>query len=344
MDSDQNDQLDRATEFLGVAEEFDRVDVDGDGVLQPAEIRPAKALHTALAENFSHADGDGDGQLTSDEWKGLFDGFDGDSDGNVTPEELRDASNKEVAAVVLGWFSHFDQLPEGENGLAGDLVISRDEWSTNFAEMDRIDPDGRLVPAEVLAGVGLRRELGTGVRSRPFRSLPKRLQDMDADQDQSVTAEEYQGGDEEFARLDRDGDGRLTVREVRYSVPTVFAIIYRMELIDADGNGAIGFEEWKQVFTTLDSGSDEQIDRDELRASLTGEGEEEAKVQLARLVLARFSHFDRDRDGTITTTEWHKQFIVLDQDRPRGELTPEELRGGVRSHAVLEEQRRRSRN
>jgi Ca2+-binding EF-hand superfamily protein len=343
MDINGDGQLDRATEYVGVAEEFDRVDADGDGRLMPTELRPATPLHTALGANFAHVDADGDGQITEDEWNGAFDAFDGDSNGELVPEELRAGANKELAGVVLGWFSHFDREPEGANDMVGDLKITRAEWSTCFAELDRIDPDGRLVRAEVLAGVGLRRELGTGTRSRPFRDFPPRFQEMDADQNQSVSAEEFQGGDEEFARLDLDGDGQLTVREVRYSVPTVFVLIYHMDAMDADASGSISVEEWQQVLTTLDSGGDGGIDREELRALASGEGKEGPK-QLARMILAHFTHFDRDKDATITNREWQKQFIILDQAEPRGQLTAEELRGGVRRHALLEAQRRRGAN
>lgn len=341
MDSDEDDQLSKA-EFLvvsDVSEEFDRVDSDGDGLLVPDEIRPAQPLHRALGEKFEHLDADGDAQVVEEEWNGAFEAFDADSDGALTPDELRSGANKELAGVLLGWFSHFDREPEGANNMLGDLKITRDEWSVSFSELDRIDPDGRLVRAEVLAGVGLRRELGAGVRSRPFRDFPPRFQQMDQDGDESISAEEFQGGEEEFARLDRDGDGLLTVQEVRYGVPTVFALIYRMEAIDTDASETISFDEWHHVLESLDSTGDGKFDRDELRAVASSEEGEPTRPILARMVLEHFSHFDRDRDGNVTKTEWQKQFMLFDQ-APRGELTPEELRGGVRRHAVLDAQQR----
>ena len=337
---DGDDRLDRE-EFLGVSEEFDRIDVDQDGYIFPRETKAGEPFHVAFARQFEHVDADSNGEISEDEWGGLFAKVDADADGNMTPEELRADETSSLNKVILSYFSHFDRDPPAESrpGRDGDMKINRDEWMPDFALLDRIDPDGKLGRDEINAAVQLKRYAGKGVRRWPARRFLPRYQKMDQDENQEITTEEYLGGDEEFTRLDFDKDGLLTPQEVRRGVPTGIALIYRMKWIDSNGDDGIGKEEWTAVYTRLDVEKKQSITREMLRELLSESTSDEGNIAISTLVLKHFSHFDRNRDGAIEEGEWQERFETMDFIEPQGLLTTDKLRSSIGRQPGLDAQK-----
>ena len=150
----------------------------------------------------------------------------------------------------------------------------------------------------------------------------RRLRAMDKDEDGKLTREEFQGGDEEFARIDIDGDGAITRQEAN-ETRSLFAILLEsLADFDTDGDRTLSIEEWDTVFKGLDADSGGSLDRDELRKA---EGDTRAK-----LILEHFNHFDGAvRDGSITVADWGTAFARMDQLEIDGKATEEEIRNAV---------------
>ncbi|KAL9261219.1 putative calcium-binding protein CML35 [Drosera capensis] len=106
---------------------------------------------------------------------------------------------------------------------------------------------------------------------------------------------------ETFRIIDRDNDGKITSAELSQlfrwitpkdsSVPTDEEIHSMMNEIDADGDGAISFEE----FRAIGSAFGPAIDGRELRET--------------------FDVFDEDHDGRISAEELHKVFVAIGDER-----------------------------
>jgi thiol-disulfide isomerase/thioredoxin len=80
---------------------------------------------------------------------------------------------------------------------------------------------------------------------------------FDKSGDGRIERQEFTGGDREFARLDRDRDGRLTAVDFDFSAsalsPTPGAMVF--DRVDTDGNGKVTREEIDAFFKACDSGS-----------------------------------------------------------------------------------------
>jgi Ca2+-binding EF-hand superfamily protein len=130
-------------------------------------------------------------------------------------------------------------------------------------------------------------------------------------------------GGEGFARLDRNGDGRIDRTEASASP----RLLERFERIDRNGDGA--------------------LDADELRkARRFAEARRDAAQANKRLMRARFEWLDRDGDGALTVAEigddapkLRERFVAMDSNRD-GRLVPEELQ----AYAKAQRDARRQRN
>lgn len=95
-------------------------------------------------------------------------------------------------------------------------------------------------------------------------------ENYDADGDAAVTAEEFEGDEDDFARLDRDGGGSVTADDLDWSASSLKRsagmMLYYMS--DADANGKVTPEEFQEYFNSLDTDEHGFLSLDDLRDQL----------------------------------------------------------------------------
>lgn len=141
----------------------------------------------------------------------------------------------------------------------------------------------------------------------------------DADQDGTVTREEFQQNDLRFARMDRNDDGQLTEAdfeglESRRPGRRGAARTGLVQGADLDGDGAITAEEWASFQGALDVDGDGLVTGEEMRAlrdvsrdgQKAGRGGEKSSERLSR--------FDADENGGLDSAEREAMFKSLDAD------------------------------
>jgi len=202
----------------------------------------------------------------------------------------------------------------------GDGLISREE----FDAMPRIQslPEenrDRLFARLDKSGDGFinLEELGRKGRGRGEAPRPiQRLEDLDTDNSGGISFEEFQAGElfkklprerqlAMFRRLDTDGDGEITPRDRpqpprRDESGRGSGLRPLLRLLDADGDEAITFEEYRNA------------------PFLEGLGEEERR--------ARFDQLDRNKDGKIDAADFPPPRQGR-EDGPRGEAKEESPAG-----------------
>jgi hypothetical protein len=134
----------------------------------------------------------------------------------------------------------------------------------------------RLEFVEMLTAIVNGDEIGPGAgwfhpsQSRyNWKSLAER---MDADHDSAITPEEFSGPRELFDRLDRDGDGRLTAADFDWSDESPYwrqagMAKQLLRRADADNDGKVSEEEWRELFKKTAKGKD-KLTADDLRLLL----------------------------------------------------------------------------
>lgn len=181
------------------------LDLDKDGVISAAEIQQAAA-------NLAKLDKNQDGKLTEDELRpaggpprqGQREGeaapnyrtalvealmkYDKDGNGSL--------SKAEVPERLLGLFARTDANTDG--------IITREEL-TQAAEKQDDSP---------AAGGGRGGMMGRGGGGMMMRFDPV-LRALDANQDGSITSEEWNAAPAALAKLDKNADGQLTADELR---------------------------------------------------------------------------------------------------------------------------------
>lgn len=95
---------------------------------------------------------------------------------------------------------------------------------------------------------------------------------FDADNSRSITRKEFKGSDAFFERLDRDGDGVMTIEDFDWSENSMYlrqaSMIGRpFFAIDANSNGRVSQEEWDAFFARMSKGKG-HITPDDLRLAL----------------------------------------------------------------------------
>ena len=145
-----------------------------------------------------------------------------------------------------------------------DGVISRSEWrgSANGFRMRDWNGDGRLSGDEVRMGAY---PPDTSLEARDYRmNANERFDYLDYDNNGVVTEREWDGTLDQFDRLDRNRDGRLTRDELGgYRTGTSF------RELDTNGDGRLTLGEWpwsRRSFISQDRDSDGAVTRDEFRS------------------------------------------------------------------------------
>lgn len=167
---------------------------------------------------------------------------------------------------------------------------------------------------------------GTTADAQRARAL--RFQDLDVDRDGRISRQEWNGSERTFEAYDRNGDGELTVAEVRQARRNSRGDAgdrlglddrdeaSRFDGLDANGDNRISRGEWRDgrdAFERLDENRDGVLTRAELTVDAPAAD--------------RFEQLDVDRNGAITRGEWAESaasFTRLDTNRD-GRLTRQEL-------------------
>ena len=169
-------------------------------------------------------DTDQDGEISAAEWQkapAALAKLDKNGDGKVSPEELRPpgpppgGGDDDRVARMLSFDKDGDgklsaaELPERMQGLMARADKNGDGFLTKEELTAAAPPRGEGGPR----GEGRPRGEG-GPRGGRMRMDPV-LAAVDTNQDGTLSAAEIQGAAAQIAKLDKDGDGKLTREEIR---------------------------------------------------------------------------------------------------------------------------------
>jgi hypothetical protein len=176
---------------------------------------------------------------------------------------------------------------------------------------------------------------GRGNSAGGGNEFSPRLASFDGNQDMQIDRSEFTDGDEEFTRMDADGDGIVTPREAHNTAPFYFDLLALFDKVDSNGDGNLVIEEWHAVFNQLDADDSRTLTREELRTT--------RENPFAALVLGHFSHFDLNPkpagDQAIDVGEWGLDFDRMDAKILRNDqVTADEIKAsmGARGKRLLE--------
>jgi Ca2+-binding EF-hand superfamily protein len=276
---------------------FDRLDQNKDGAVGADEI-PAerKAFFERLLRE---GDKNGDGRLSREEFqaaaqqpRGQRERDDGEKSAEQRPAQA--APNFDAAAL----FRNLDK--NGDGKLTADEVPEerRERFQAGLPRTDK-DGDGGLNLEEfrstMMAMARLRGDANSPSASdappRPTPGNSPLFRAIDSDRDGKLSAEELAKAGEALKRLDRNGDGSLTIEELGPPDPGAAsgrgqagrpganqpqqaddwtaAFLQRLKQADANGDGKLNKDEaperMKENFERIDANGDGQIDEEELR-------------------------------------------------------------------------------
>lgn len=162
------------------------------------------------------------------------------------------AQDSEPDAATAHFIEKFDRN--------GDGLVALDEFPgpvEHFSQLD-VNGDGFIAVTEA-------------PRQPPHggHSGEDLLVEFDSDGDGALSAEEFPGPEDHFARLDSDGDNLLSAAELSAARPGPPPEENRFANDDADQDGLVSQEEFsgpEDLFTRLDADGDGYITRQESRA------------------------------------------------------------------------------
>jgi Ca2+-binding EF-hand superfamily protein len=248
------------------------------------ETRSKSEILSDAQKQFAQADANSDGYLKGDEIvKGWLERYDLDADGKISRTEFVEISTRppklrhptpmrDAVARARQNMAFFDKNKDG--------LIQKDEYpggETKFREFDK-NRDDVLSLAETTA---MAEEEIADIRKK--MKSPNRYEFLtlfDADKDNNVSLDEYDGPTAEFKRYDKDGDGVVTYEEL---YPEKMAEKYRK----GEKGEAMGpHPEDLSIIETLDANKDGKVSRDEFK------GNDDAWKRL-----------DRNGDGVVTIAD-----------------------------------------
>jgi Ca2+-binding EF-hand superfamily protein len=221
----------------------------------------------------------------------------------------------------------------------GDGKISKDEFQGPENMFARIDANGDgVITQDEIGGMkgrggapgepGGRRGAGD-----PEQRWKKMLENWDANNDGQISKDEFQGPEQVFKILDRDGDGVITEQEGKQGGERRGDPEQRWKMLlerwDADGDGQLSREEFQgpdQVFDVLDADGDGVITQEEHAQAQQRRGQRpDPATSLIQMM-------DEDGDGRVSQVEWMAFFAGADADGD-GFMTLDELTGQMKKMA-----------
>ena len=190
VDADDNDYLGPA-EFAGIGiprTEFEAVDADGDGMIMHAELKKYLQMWAALETQATLV------VTVANEGTTLFEILETSSDFRLSPRELREGFER---------VREYDQ--NGDGALAPTEL--QDRYSLEVSAARPI-----LFQNLFNNAMGQNQQRIEGIR-QPQTSGPGWFRKMDRNQDGDLTWREFFGTREDFAEIDRDGDGLIDLNE-----------------------------------------------------------------------------------------------------------------------------------
>jgi len=211
---------------------LERYDLDGDGKISRTEFmeiseRPPKLRHpTPMRDAIARArqdiasfDKNKDGIIQKDEYPGdqvKFRAFDKNKDGALSLEEVTAMAEDEIADIRKKMKSpnryDFLVLFDADH----DNNVSLDEYDGPMAEFKKYDKDGdgvvtydELYPEKMMERMKKYEDMGPKPEDLTI------LETMDKNKDGHVARDEFKGTDDAWKRLDRNGDGVVTIADAR---------------------------------------------------------------------------------------------------------------------------------
>jgi len=160
-------------------------------------------------------DTDRDGIITAAEWQNAPSALaklDTNGDGKVSPDELRPPGGGSPGSEeMVSRMMSFDK--DGDGKLSAAELPERMQGMMARADKNN---DGLLTKEELTAAAPPQGEgRGGGPRGGGMMRMDPILSAVDTDQDGTLSAAEIQSSSAAIAKLDKDGDGKLTREEVR---------------------------------------------------------------------------------------------------------------------------------
>ena len=206
-------------EWKGPAELFDRLDKNGSGNIEPAELGGQQGNARGGNQRgrpFEDLDKNSDGYLDADDGiqERILKRLDKDEDGRVSADEYSAARKRGARAgmerALKGMLRRFDEDRDGK--------VSRDEFSGSDERFERMDRngDGFLSKDDLATDEAPKsdRPVTPEVDTPQAPKAGSLLERLDKNGDGKLDRSEWDGEAAAWKRLDKDGDGWVTAAEL----------------------------------------------------------------------------------------------------------------------------------